>query len=675
VSRGNTVHTDTRWHKRAFSTANVASTLVAVAVFFTGATASGTNRGILVSAIVAGGVAGFVWWLIARFTAGPTLESSINQIALLGAIPIDEAGPAPTLSDTDATDRYTGLLREIEGQTTGRILLVSSPGPGQGASTVSLNLAIAATKAGRRVMLVDADPSPNGLGRFLSTGSSPGLSDVAAGAATMSGAARMWELEDGTRFPMLPSGDTLADAEGLSGVLVADALDAVSERADLIIIDVPPVLWSNATPELGAHADGTILVVADSADPATVTRAIEDLSKAGAPVLGYVRNRSTGMHKLAPVRWRRAAMHGVITTALLLGFLAAYTGAQLWYSWNRVETEALDTSAVAATPGDTQDDGGNPTPDGADVELEPGAEPPAELPATTAPEQAYETFLLIGGDEVSGAADVILYLVQPTNGADAFMVSLPRDLYVENACTGRSTRINALIHGCESKDINGPSLLSYTVSQFTGIEVDHFAKFDFDGFEEIIDAVGGVEICVDYAVSDKKAKLSLPQGCTNATGAQALAWVRSRHTLQKVNGSWKSVPGASDLLRNQHQQDVIIELFKELKTFDSPSQLTAQVAGLADAFVLDNTLSLTDAVGLAWTMRDIDLVNVKRLEIPVRLTRSSTGQSIVVATMPFDELLASIYRGNLPTENDEARESASQANEALHYAKPSQGTE
>lgn len=666
MSTAHDVESSTHWYKRVFSTANVLSTLAAVAVFLIGITARGTNRGILVSGVLAGVAAGLVWWFVTRFTTGPTLDSSIEHIALLGSIPVDRSGPAPTLSDTDATDRYTGLLREIEGQTTGRILLVSSPGPGQGASTVALNLAIAATMAGRRVMLVDADPSPNGLGRFLSTGSSPGLSDVAAGTATMSEAARMWELEDGTRFPMLPSGDSLADVNGLSGVLVADALDTVSERADLIIIDVPPVLWSNATPELGAHADGTILVVADSADPSSVTTAIDDLNGAGAPVLGYVRNRSTGTQKLAPVRWRRATMHGVVTAALLLAIFATYTGAQLLYSWNRVETEALDTSGVTATPGVSETDEPAEEPDvpleETDVELEPGAAPPAELPATTAPEQAYETFLLIGGDRVSGAADVILYLVQPTNGADAFMVSLPRDLYVENACTGRNSRINALIHGCATKDINGPSLLSYTVGQFTGIEVDHFAKFDFDGFEEIIDAVGGVEICVDYAVYDRQAELSLPQGCTNATGEQALAWVRSRHTLQQINGSWKSVPGASDLLRNQHQQDVILELFKELKSFGSPSELTAQVAGLADAFVLDDALSITDAVSLAWTMRDMDLGDINRLEIPVRLTRSKSGQSIVVATMPFDELLIGVYGGSLPTEGGEARESASQAN-------------
>ncbi len=634
--------------RRALSRPNILAAAVATTVFIVGLIVRDTNRGVIVSVVVAGVAAGLTWWLVSRFSTGPTLESSTSGLTLLGSIPVDTSGPAPTLNEPGAMDRYTGLFREIEGRTTGRILLVSSPGPGQGASTVALNLAIAATKAGRRVMLVDADPSPNGLGRFLSTGSSPGLSDVADGSSTMSEAARMWSLPDGTRFPMLPSGDKLADIDSLAGVLVADALDTVSERADLIIIDVPPVLWSDATPELGTHADGTILVVADSADPETVSRAIDNLASAGAPVLGYVRNRSTGAASLDPVLWRRAVVHGVVAAALLLGIFGAYTGAQLWYSWNRLETTTLDTSGLVEEGVSAAEPVGE-----FDLELEDGEEPPAETPRTTAPEQAYETFLLIGGDKVSGAADVILYLVRPTNSAKSFMVSLPRDLYIENPCTGRNSRINALIHGCPSKDINGPSLLSYTVGQFTGIEVDHFAQFDFDGFEEIIDAVGGVEICVDNPVYDKKAELSLPAGCTNATGAQALSWVRSRHTLEKVNGSWKSVAGAGDLLRNQHQQDVIIELFTQLKSFESPTQLTAKVASLADAFVLDNTLSISDAVSLAWGMRDLDLEDINRLEIPVRLARSTSGQSILLATAPFDEVLIDIYGGGLPTEDDE----------------------
>ncbi|MEN8041385.1 MAG: LCP family protein [Actinomycetota bacterium] len=640
------------WYRRVLTIPNLGSAIAAIALFLVGISTWDSNAGVATSSVAAGITAGIVWWILSRLTAGTSLESAIENTALLSSIPVDTKGPAATLNDTESLDRYTALLREIEGKTTGRILLVSSPGPGQGASTVALNLAIAATEAGRRVMLVDADPSPNGLGRFLSTGNTPGLSDVAAGTATLSEAARMWSLGDGTSFPMLPSGDSLADAEDLSGILVAEALDRVSERADLIFIDVPPVLWSSATPELGAHADGTILVVSDSADPDAVLAALSDLENAGAPVVGYVRNRSTGAHRMVPVWWRRAVVHAVAATLLLLTGFGLYTGAQLWYSWSRVPTETFDTSGIviddnqAAAPASEHD-----------VVLESDEPPPANTPQTTAPEQAYETFLLIGGDEVSGAADVILYLVQPTNSAKPFMVSLPRDLYVENPCTGRNSRINALVHGCKAKDINGPSLLSYAVGQFTGIQVDHFARFDFDGFERIIDAVGGVEICVDNPVLDTKSKLSLPAGCTDATGAQALAWVRSRHTLEKINGSWKSVPGAGDLLRNQHQQDVILELFKDLKTFDSPTDLTSKVAGLADSFTLDSTLSITSAVGLAWSMREINLEDINRIAIPVRLTRSQSGQSIVVATASFDEVLADFYGGSLPTEDSPADES------------------
>lgn len=640
--------------RRVLSAANAVAVATAVLVFLVAVTAWDTNSGIVASAVAAGVASGAAWLLTSRLTAGPNLESSTVDLALLGSIPVDSSGPAPTLTNTNAMDRYTGLLREIEGQTTGQIFLISSPGPGQGASTVALNLAIAATKAGRRTMLISADSSPNGLGRFLSTGNSPGLSDVAAGTATLSEATRMWELGDGTRFPMLPSGDALSDETDLDGVLVADALDVVSERADLILIDVPPVLWSTATPKLGAHADGTILVVAESADPTSVTTAIRDLEKAGAPVLGYVRNRSTSARKLVPTLWRGAVARGVAAAVLLLAIFATYTGAQLWYSWNRVETETLDISAVTA-PGNIET---NAEPGAFDIELAAGEDPPAELPQIVAAGEAYETLLIVGGDEISGAADVIVYLVRPTNGADPFMVSIPRDLYVENPCTGGNSRINALIHGCPSKEINGPSLLAFAVGQFTGIEVDHFAQFDFDGFERVIDAVGGVEICVEYAVYDAKAELSLPQGCTNADGSQALSWVRSRKTLQKINGAWKSVPGRGDLRRNQNQQDVIMELIKELKTFDSPSQLTTQVAGLADAFTLDDDLGIADAVNLAWGMRDINLETIKRLEIPVRLARSKSGQSILLATAAFDEVLTAAYGGSLPSEDVAVQESA-----------------
>ena len=635
------------WLRRVFSVANLGALAVTIATFWIGAMIRDTYLALAVWAIVAGAAGGVAWFLLDRFTSRGSLGEALAGLPYLGAIPVDDSGPAPTLGNGHSATSYQSLLHQIEGQTTGNVLLVSSPGPGQGASSVAMNLSVAAAQAGRRVMLVDADPSTGGIGQFLSSGSSPGLSDVAAGSATLAEASRMWTLDDGTQFPVLPSGDTITDASDLSGMLVADAFDVVSEHADFIVIDVPPVMWSDATPELGSHADGTILVLADSADPAAVTTAVRQLEEANAPVVGYVRNRSTGAAPLAPHRVRSAIRRaGMLAVLVVLGY-ALYTGVQLAWSWNQVETQELDTSAVEQLI----EDGPVEVAAGEEnLELDDDEEPPSPPPPSS-PTEAYETMLIIGSDEIAGAADVILYLVRPTNGADPFMVSLPRDLYVENPCTGGNSRINTLIKGCAREDINGPTLLAYQVGQITGIEVDHFASFDFEGFVSVVDAVGGVEICHEYPVRDEKAQLNMDAGCTQATGEQALSWVRSRKTQQLVNGSWKSVPGASDLQRNQHQQDVMLQLFGKLKAFDSVGQLTTKAASLSDTFVLDDGLSITEAVELAWGLRSIDLADINRLEIPVRLTRSTSGQSILVATISFDEVLLAEYGNSLPAED------------------------
>jgi LCP family protein required for cell wall assembly len=221
------------------------------------------------------------------------------------------------------------------------------------------------------------------------------------------------------------------------------------------------------------------------------------------------------------------------------------------------------------------------------------------------------------------------------------MVSLPRDLYVPNRCTGDFSRINATYRDCG--DVNAATMLSLTVEDFTGIKVDNFATFDFDGFAAIVDGVGGVEICTDYPMRDDKSFLDIPGGCINADGATALAWVRSRHTEQFVDGKWRSVPGASDLARNQHQQDILLQLAKKLRTFESPSDLAAKIEELSNAFSVDDGLGIKDAVGLAWSLRDLDLTTIRRLVIPVKLGRTTSGQSILRATVPFDEVLAEYY--------------------------------
>ncbi len=630
---------DTTWWRRLFSPANVLSVVAGVVVFILGLVAWDTNRGVLVSAIVAAFVTGIVW-LIWWSVSGPPNFARLLGVPRLGSIPNDDSGPAPTLADapSPATAAYGDLLTEIEGHTNGQVLLVSSPGPGQGASTVALNLAVSATQRGRRVALIDGDVTGHGVSRFLSTGPEPGLTDLADGSSTLAESARMWEIGPDSVLPIVPSGSPDgASEDALAGSGLAASIDRIAERADTVLIDAPPIAWDGATAPLAAHADGTILVVTDGATDTTVVDTRDRLAAAGAPVIGYVENRtkSPSFWRLPAVRMLKRSAGAFVAIALIY---TGFTGFQIYDSWSGVGRQALDTSqAEVLLPPTT-------APPAADIVENDPETPPLEEVVVAAPtiEGAYRSLLLIGSDEAADLADVILLTVLPADEQlDPFMVSLPRDLYVPNRCTSSYSRINVTLHECG--DVNAPTMLALTVEDFTGIKVNNFAVFDFDGFAEVIDGVGGVEICADYPMRDWRAELDFPGGCVNADGAMALAWVRSRHTEQLVDGQWRSMPGAGDLMRNQHQQDVLVELAKKLSTFESPSDLSSKIEELSNAFTVDEGLGISDALSLGWSLRDINVTTIRRLVIPVKLGTTTTGQSILRATKPFDEVLSEFY--------------------------------
>lgn len=630
---------DTSWWRRLFSPANVLSVAAGVVVFILGLVAWDTHRGVLISAVVAAAVTGIVW-LIWWSVSGPPDFARLLAVPRLGSIPSDHSSPAPTLADTPSgtSGAYGDLLAEIEGHTNGQVLLVSSPGPGQGASTVALNLAVSATQRGRRVALIDGDTAGHGVSRFLSTGSEPGLTDLADGSATLAESARLWEIGPDSVLPIVPSGSPDAvSEEALAGPDLAASIDRIAERADAVFIDAPPIAWDGATAPLAAHADGTILVVTDAATDATIVDARDRLDAAGAPVIGYVENRTKppSFWRLPIVRMLKRTAGAFVAIALVY---SGFTGFQIYDSWSGVDRQALDTSeAEVLLPPTT-------APPPADIIEDDPEVPPLEEVVVAAPtiEGAYRSLLLIGSDEAADLADVILLTVLPADEElDPFMVSLPRDLYVPNRCTNSYSRINATLRECG--DVNAPTMLALTVEDFTGIKVNNFAIFDFEGFAEVIDGVGGVEICADYPMRDDKAELDFPGGCINADGAMALAWVRSRHTQQQVDGRWRSVPGAGDLMRNQHQQDVLVELARKLRSFESPTDLSSKIEELSNAFTVDEGLGASEALSLGWGLRDIDVATIQRLVVPVKLGTTKTGQSILRATQPFDEVLAEFY--------------------------------
>jgi LCP family protein required for cell wall assembly len=601
--------------------------------------------GLLVSILLGGVAAVLTWVLIRRLRTRRAFDPAVLLgTGSLGAIPLFEPSrPAPVLTNpaSEVAAAYREAAAGLESFARGKVFLIAAPQPGMGTTTMAINLALAATAAGRRVLLIDGDIERRGLSRYGGTDPSPGLTELVAGEADLQQAARMWRLPNGASIPVIPAGDPTAMGRRTGAEALQAALARIRNRADLVLVDSAPILWDTPSP-LSEAADGVILVVDDHVPAKALQATREAFEHSPAPLTGFITNRTAhGESVTNPHPIRRIIARGVLITAVALAAYAGFTGWQLWSSWSSVEREALETVEAREFFSSTVP---TTTPDEPAEVLEPEIVA-VQTAARVVADDYFDAYLIVGSDarpELGGSrADVIIVILMPKSGANPSIVSIPRDLYLPSPCWNRNERINANFNGCDG--FNGATMLTVAIEDYTGIEIDHFALFDFDGFEEIIDGIGGVEICVDYRVRDSKSGLDLPAGCTEAGGEQALAWVRSRATLELVNGEWRVMPGVSDLARNERQQEIILQVFSKVKDFDSPSELTRKVSALADAFTLSDSIGIGEAVDLAWDLRGLDLATVHRFTIPVRFYVNEREDQVLLPTASFQDLILEIY--------------------------------
>ena len=180
------------------------------------------------------------------------------------------------------------------------------------------------------------------------------------------------------------------------------------------------------------------------------------------------------------------------------------------------------------------------------VDATPDGDRPSAQPGTT--------YLLVGSDSRQGLTrkqqlgygvgkgegrrtDTIMLL--HTGSGPNLLMSIPRDSLVDVPGHG-TTKINAAFA------FGGPKLLEQTIEQNTGIRVDDYVEIGFAGFVDVVDAVGGVEICPKQPMKDPRANLDIKKGCQDADGKVALGYARSRHTS-----------GLGDIARAQHQREVV----------------------------------------------------------------------------------------------------------------------
>jgi capsular exopolysaccharide synthesis family protein len=209
-------------------------------------------------------------------------------------------GPVPRGGEPDArivtwhdrlspiTEQFRALRGTIRALGRPRRLLVTSALPGEGKSVTALNLAVAFAEDGEgEVLVVDADLRKPSLHRLSGLGPSAGLSDVLSGAGKFEEHVRATEVR---HLHVLPAGRALSGgARGASGGGLADLLDSVADRYDLLIVDGPPVLLASEAASLASVADGTLFVVRLGVSPrAQVREAVAILTRANARLLGAV---------------------------------------------------------------------------------------------------------------------------------------------------------------------------------------------------------------------------------------------------------------------------------------------------------------------------------------------------------------------------------------------------
>ena len=276
--------------------------------------------------------------------------------------------------------------------------------------------------------------------------------------------------------------------------------------------------------------------------------------------------------------------------------------------------------------------------------------------------EGYKVYLLIGSDERSEnssasrgyaegeRADVIILGLIGENSDEKHLISIPRDVLISNLCTNEVARINSTFNknSCGNKAEN----LAATIQNLTGFKVDHFASFNFEGFEQIINSFNGVEICVDETQREGFS-FELQKGCQTVQGSTALNWVVSRNTEiligEKIldsngndNSEWVAMPGVSDLSRNSRQQYIILQLLKEVQNFNSFNELNQFITALENTFVIDENLSINKAVNLLWDFKGIDINKIKQHSLPVENYELNDGRQVLIMKENFSNFASSV---------------------------------
>jgi LCP family protein required for cell wall assembly len=246
-------------------------------------------------------------------------------------------------------------------------------------------------------------------------------------------------------------------------------------------------------------------------------------------------------------------------------------------------------------------------------------------------------FLLVGSDSREGMtkaelrqsateftpgrrSDTVILIHLSGDRQHVTLLSFPRDSYVEIPAHGKEPAHEGKINTAFSE--GGPALTIQTVEKLTGIRVDHYLEVNFAGFQRLVDAVDGVDVCLPQAAKDSFSGIDLPKGRSHIKGTQALAFVRQRHGLPQ-----------GDIDRIARQQQFLGALLRRatsLRVLANPFKLKSFLDVATKSLQVDDKLGFGDMKSLGLAMKGLDPHRVAFVTAPVLRLDKRHGQSVVL---------------------------------------------
>jgi LCP family protein required for cell wall assembly len=242
----------------------------------------------------------------------------------------------------------------------------------------------------------------------------------------------------------------------------------------------------------------------------------------------------------------------------------------------------------------------------------------------------------VGDEEHSGAtlSDTMIVASYDTKSKSIGMISIPRDFYAKT--NGGFAKLNtAHAYGEQKQEGSGPDTAATAIETISGLPIHYYARVDFTGLAEMVDAVGGVTVEVerdfcDYNYPGTRKALCFKAGSQNMDGAMALKYARSRHAAG---------PEGSDFARSKRQQRIIIALKEKVlstETVFNPSKVLKIITTLGNHLKTD--LGMDELSRVYEISKDIDTKAIvsKNLDPTTGLVAPSSGTAAGYVLIPTE---------------------------------------